>query len=162
MKTMVKITLITLLSALFIAGCSKTETENKATSVDLLKKHLAKTDPTIKVNPLAETYAGFEKDPARKKAIIEKAKSAYYEMNIKEIFLVTGTVDGKENVIGSVIQFKKFITPEEAETQLARDSFFKENKVDFIIKDNFALATTTINRKITTPEAIINAFKSYN
>ncbi len=158
MKSLVQFTLITLISLVFIAACSK---GNEVATTESLTNHLVKTDPTIKLNPLVEAFSALEKDPEKKKEMIEKAKAHYAKLNVKNMYLVSGSVDGKENVVGSLIEFTKVLTSEEANAQLSQDSFYKNQEVNLIMNGNFAFSVSEMNGKTMTPDSIIAAFKNF-
>lgn len=153
---------ITLFALLFFAGCFQEKSDTKMTPIDTLKAHLVGNYSSLKINPMAETFAGLVADPAERVEVINKAKAGYVKMNIQEIYLLTGTTaESNESVIGSLIHFNDSLTLEEAKEQLAKDSNFKDQALDIHMNKNFAFVVATINGKKVTPKSIITAFENF-
>ncbi len=153
---------IILIAILVLAGCSRGKSDNNLTRIDALKAHLVKNYSTLKIDSMVEAYAGLVADPAQQQQIIDDAKAGYAEMQIQDIYLLTGTTAvSNESVIGSLIHFKDTMTLEEARTQLAKDSNFKDQETDIFMNENFAFAVATINGKRVTPKSVIAAFQSF-
>ena len=159
---MLKKTSILLIAILLFSGCSQQKSDKGDTGIDSLKAHLVKNYSTLKINSMAEAFAGLASDPVQQQEIIDNAKASYAEMKIQEIYLVTGTTaESNESVIGSLIHFNNTMTLEEAKAELAKDSNFKSQEMDIFMNKNFAFAVATINGKRVTPKSVITAFKSF-
>ena len=153
---------MTLFALLFIVGCFQEKPDTTIAPVDSLKAHLVKNYSSLKIRSMPEAFAGLVSDPARQKEIIDKARGSYVEMNIQDIYLLTGTTaESNESVIGSLIHFNDSMTLEEAKAQLAKDSNFKNQALDIYMNKNFAFVVATINGKKLTPKSIITAFESF-
>ncbi len=162
MNSMLKKMSIIFIAVLLAAGCSKPKQDN-SDNIDALKAHMVKNDQSVKINSMVEAFAGLVADEAQQKEMIDKAKEAYATMNIKEIYLVTGsTAESNEAIIGSLIHFKTAMTIEEAKKQLGKDDQFKNQDMDLVMNGNFAFATSTMNGKKVTPKSIVTAFKAFN
>ena len=153
---------IILFALLFFAGCFQEKPDTAMAPIDSLKVHLVHNYSSLKINPMAEAFAGLVADPAEQADIINNAKASYVEMNIQEIYLLTGTTaESNESVIGSLIHFNDSLTLEEAKEQLAKDSNFKNQALDIYMNKNFAFVVATINGKKVTPKSIITAFEKF-
>ncbi len=151
-----------LIALLIFAGCPQGKSEKNVAGIDALKAHLVKNYSSIKINPLAEAFAGLVSDPVQQQEIIDKAKAGYVDMNIQDIYLVSGpTAESNEAVFGSLIHFNNAMTIDEAKAQLAKDSNFKDQEMDIVMNKNFAFAVATMNGKKAAPKSVITAFESY-
>ncbi|MBU1170144.1 MAG: hypothetical protein KKD44_11325 [Proteobacteria bacterium] len=162
MNSILKKTVLTLLSILCISGCTNVATDN-SDDIDALKAHMIKSDSSIKINPMAETVASLIADPTQQQEMLDEAKARYAQMDIKDIYLVTGaTFESNETVIGSLVHFNKKLTLDEAKAQLAKDETFKDQLVGVFMNGNFAFSVATLDGKTVTPKSVITAFTNFN
>ncbi len=162
MNVTLKRTLIILIAILFFAGCQKGKSDNNAATIDSLKTHMYKSDSTLKINSMVEAFAGLVSDPTQQQEMVDNARAGYANMNIQEIYLVTGaTAESNESILGSLIHFNKAMTLDEAKTQLAKDDNFKNQTMDIFMNGNFAFAVSTVNGKRITPESVVTRFQNF-